>query len=64
MRHSTTDVAKRFSVDESTIRRWAERGAFVGAKKMGGRWKIPEAAVAHIEEHGLDLSTLPAEQEA
>ena len=55
---SPRQAAERLGKNEVTIRRWADRGAFPGARKMGHNWLIPEEDVSRIEREGLDLATL------
>lgn len=63
MRHiSTTEAARRLGKNRLTIRRWAERGVFPGAKRMGKPWMIPEVEVERIERDGYDPRGAEAER--
>ena len=48
---SVLEVARRFAVDDSTIRRMLYRGEFPNAFKAGRVWRIPETDVeAYLEK--------------
>jgi predicted site-specific integrase-resolvase len=38
---STTKVAARLDVDDSTVRLWCRQGLFPSAQNVGGSWVIP-----------------------
>lgn len=47
---SIPEVARRFDVHESTVRRMLYRGELPGAFKIGRIWKVPETELeAYVE---------------
>jgi hypothetical protein len=44
-RLTVAEIAQRYFVDESTVRRWAEAGDLSGADRSTGPWLIPEASL-------------------
>jgi excisionase family DNA binding protein len=62
---SVPEVAYRFGVDPSTVRRMLYRGEFDGAFKLGGRWKIPAAVVeSYIEGQKQERRTAASGRES
>ena len=55
------DVAERLGKNKATIRRWAERGAFPGARKIGRPWLIPEEDVERVKREGFPIEDLERE---
>ena len=47
---SVLEVARRFDVDDSTVRRLLYHGQFPNAFKVGRLWKIPETDVEEYVE--------------
>jgi excisionase family DNA binding protein len=43
---STTKVAERLGVDDSTVRLWCRQGLLPTAQQVGGSWIIPAEALA------------------
>jgi excisionase family DNA binding protein len=43
---NASEIAKLLKVDRATVTRWANRGKFKGAIKIGksGKWRIPLSA--------------------
>jgi predicted site-specific integrase-resolvase len=39
---STSEVAARLNVDETTVRLWCRQGRFPNAKQVGG-WVVPDS---------------------
>lgn len=39
------EVAERFYVSETTVKRWARRGLLPGFKTLGGWWRFRESDV-------------------
>ncbi|HHX44542.1 MAG TPA: helix-turn-helix domain-containing protein [Chloroflexi bacterium] len=50
---TTADVARRFGVSTTTVRRWCELGLLPGAERVGVKqratWVIPEGALQGFE---------------
>ncbi len=50
---TSTDVAARYDVTRTTVRRWCELGLLPGAEKVGvgmrATWLIPEKALEGFE---------------
>jgi len=50
---TTADVARRYQVSGTTVRRWCELGLLAGAEKVGipprVTWVIPESALEGFE---------------
>jgi len=50
---STLDVARKYGVSLTTVRKWCERGLLPGAELVGIRlratWVIPESALVGFE---------------
>ncbi|HWK19779.1 MAG TPA: helix-turn-helix domain-containing protein [Microbacteriaceae bacterium] len=42
---TTKEVAKRFRVDPSTVRRWADSGSVPATKTPGGRYRFDAADI-------------------
>lgn len=45
---STTTVAARLDVDDSTVRLWCRQGLFPSAQQVGGSWVIPASALSNF----------------
>lgn len=58
---TTGQAARILGVADRTVFRWAERGAFAGAVRMGGRYRIPRPEVERVKREGFDLSALDRE---
>jgi excisionase family DNA binding protein len=47
---STSKVAERLGVDDSTVRLWCRQGLFPTAQQVGGSWVIPADALVKFKQ--------------
>jgi len=46
---TVTDIAERYDVATSTVRRWCQRGLMPGAKRISRMWLVPVDALENFE---------------
>ena len=45
---STEQVADLLGFQPETVREWLREGRFVGARRVGRRWRVPRSAVEAV----------------